>query len=159
MFPKTTCELVRDNLSSYYVKQNRPVPQIQLYITGVILKFDFINFLKKNGTDCLFDWKLTFVPSSSYLVFQSSKVEDLIMLGNHYFLQYRKIQFNYISSIICFVGGPVDIDPTYGFPFWKVAVIVASLAAAGIVAAIVTCIVRNKRLRREMSEWKRGKEE
>jgi hypothetical protein len=53
----------------------------------------------------------------------------------------------------------VGIDPTYGFPFWKVAVIVASLVAAGILAGIVTCIVRNKRLRREMSEWKRGKEE
>ena len=53
----------------------------------------------------------------------------------------------------------MDIDPTYGFPFWKVAVIVASLVAAGIVAGIVTCIVRNKRLRRELSEWKRGKEE
>lgn len=53
----------------------------------------------------------------------------------------------------------MGIDPTYGFPFWKVAVIVASLVAAGILAGIVTCIVRNKRLRREMSEWKRGKEE
>jgi hypothetical protein len=53
----------------------------------------------------------------------------------------------------------VGIDPTYGFPFWKVAVIVASLVAAGILAGIVTCIVRNKRLRREISEWKRGKEE
>jgi hypothetical protein len=52
----------------------------------VILSFDFVNFLKKNGTDCLFDWKLYFVPSSSYLTFQSSSVEDLIMLGNHYFL-------------------------------------------------------------------------
>ena len=53
----------------------------------------------------------------------------------------------------------MGIDPTYGFPFWKVAVIVASLVAAGILAGIVTCIVRNKRLRREISEWKRGKEE
>jgi hypothetical protein len=53
----------------------------------------------------------------------------------------------------------VGIDPTFGFPFWKVAVIVASLVAAGIVAGIVTCIIRNKRLRREMSEWKRDKEE
>ena len=53
----------------------------------------------------------------------------------------------------------MGIDPTYGFPFWKVAVIVASLVAAGILAVIVSCIVRNKRLRREMSEWKRGKEE
>ena len=53
----------------------------------------------------------------------------------------------------------MGIDPTYGFPFWKVAVIVASLVAAGILVGIVTCIVRNKRLRREMSEWKRGKEE
>jgi hypothetical protein len=53
----------------------------------------------------------------------------------------------------------VGNDPTYGFPFWKVAVIVASLVAAGIVAGIVTCLVRNKRLRRELSEWKRGKEE
>ena len=53
----------------------------------------------------------------------------------------------------------MGIDLTYGFPFWKVAVIVASLVAAGILAGIVTCIVKNKRLRREMSEWKRGKEE
>ena len=69
VFAKTTCEVVRDNLSSYYVKMNRPVPQIQLYITGVILNFDFVNFLKQNGTDCLLDWKLNFVPSSSYLSF------------------------------------------------------------------------------------------
>ena len=53
----------------------------------------------------------------------------------------------------------MGIDPTYGFPFWKVAVIVASLVATGIVAGIDTCIIRNKRLRREMSEWKRDKEE
>ena len=69
VFAKTSCEVVRANLSSYYVKMNRPVPQIQLYITGVILNFDFVNFLKQNGTDCLFDWKLNFVPSSSYLSF------------------------------------------------------------------------------------------
>jgi len=72
VFAKTTCEVVRANLSSYYIKQNRPVPQIQLYITGVILKFDFVNFLKTNGTDCLFDWNLNFVPSSSYLAFQNN---------------------------------------------------------------------------------------
>ena len=88
VFPKTTCEVVRANLSSYYVKQNRPVPQIQLYITGLILSFDFVNFLNNNGTDCLFDWNLNFVPPSSYLAFQNKYVEDLIMLGSHYFLQY-----------------------------------------------------------------------
>jgi hypothetical protein len=83
VFPKITCKVVRANLSSYYVKQNRPIPQIQLYITGLILSFDFVNFLNNNGTDCLFDWYLNFVPPNSYLAFQSSNVEDLIMLENH----------------------------------------------------------------------------
>ena len=120
--------------------------------------FDFVNFLRDNGTDCVFDWKLNFVKKEGFLTYNGKYVEDLIVMGNHYFKQYTHLEFNFDSERIAFGGAPVAKDPTWGFPFWKLALIIASIAIAGILAAITICVIRNKRLRAEMEEWKKSKE-
>jgi len=119
---------------------------------------DFVNFLRDNGTDCLFDWKLNYVKSDGYLTYNQKYIQDVIVLGNHYFKQYSTLEFNFDSERIAFGGAPVGKDPTWGFPFWKVAVIIASIIAAGILAAIAACVIRNKRLRAELEEWRRSKD-
>ena len=98
--------------------------------------FDFVNFLSDNATDCVFDWKLNLVKSTGSLEFKNEYVEDLIVLGNHYFNQYSTLQFNYDSDLVAFIGAPVGHDPTYGFPFWKLAVILAGV----LVVAILGCL-------------------
>jgi hypothetical protein len=102
---------------------------------------------------------LNYVKPGGLLSFSNSYVADLVVLGNHYFKQYSTIQFNFISYYLSFGGAPTGVDPSYGFQYWKLWIFLGSVALISIIVGIVTCLIRNRSLRKELEEWKRGKQE